>query len=90
MRYAVINKETNIVENIIEATTTVAGELEAGLGMTLVSVEGINAQCADVYEPIDGKFYRDGTEVSKIPTVEEQIQAAIDAYTLELLAGGVL
>lgn len=88
MRYAVINPETKEVENIIIAESSII--VKNGSGMQIVESEDLNVNNKDLYNAADGKFYRGGTEVSKIPTVEEQVRAAIDKYTLELVRGGKL
>ena len=90
MNFAVINAKTNKVENIINTTSTVVDELQAGLSCILKPCDDIALMMQDDFNSDEGKFYRDGIEVDKIPTVEEQILTAIDAYTLELIEGGLL
>lgn len=90
MNFAVVNTQTHKVENIINATSTVMDELQAGLGCTLVPCDDIALIMQDDFNPGDGKFYRSGAEVSTIPTIEQQIQSAIDQYTLELINGGII
>lgn len=90
MNFAVVNTQTQRVENIINATSTVMDELQAGLGCMLVPCDNIALMMQDDFNPGDGKFYRSGVEVSTIPSAAEQILDAIDQYTLELINGGII
>lgn len=89
MTFAVLSNE-NMVENLINAEMDSVAGLSNGLGLRIECCEGFCVQIGDKYNLLDGKFYRDGIEVAKIPTVQEQIQIAIDAYTFELIQGGLI
>lgn len=90
MNFAVINRQTKKVENIIGAEPSVMGELSNGLEADIMNCDGIPLFMDDDYNPANGKFYRDGSEVTRIPPVAQQIQQAVDRYTLELIRGGIL
>lgn len=70
MKKAVINTNSNEVENIIEyADRGVAMRLP--LGYIVYDCSQYNVQIGDTYE--DGVFYRDGVAVEYIPTDAERL-----------------
>jgi hypothetical protein len=90
MNYAVVNPTTKRVENIISADSSVIETVQNASGMLMIPAEGVPLQISDTFDPDTGLFFRDGTEVLCIPTVSEMIQNMIDAYTKELIEGGIL
>ena len=90
MNYAVVNRQTKMVENIICADSSIIESVQNGSGMLIVSAEGYSLQIQDTFDQDSGMFFRDGIEVSRIPTVAEMIQDMIDSYTKELIDGGIL
>lgn len=90
MNFAVVNPNTNKVENIVSVEPVAVEGLQNGMGMRLEKCQDVPAEIGDEFNHADGKFYRGGVEVSTIPNIGEQIQQALDNYTLELIESGVI
>ena len=78
--HAMINTDTNLVENIVTSDSTMALKLHLDNNMQLWDCTQFDVSIGDTF--IDGVFYSESVPVAYVPTIEEK-QAQLEVNITE-------